>query len=57
MIVIIIESNVMVIVGLAAEWIIPPPDVVEVGQRFNVSYRATALDSFYSESTFFPDLE
>ena len=47
----------MVIIGLAAEWIIPPPDVVEVGQRFNVSYHAIALDRFYLESTFFPDLE
>lgn len=33
--------------GLGLEWILPPPNEVEVGVEFNVSYRPTASELFY----------
>ena len=37
--------------GLAMEWLLEPPDVVERGEQFNVRYRATAAQHFYTMQT------
>ena len=39
--------------GLGMEWVLEPPDEVEVGQVHNVSYRATSTPTLPAA---FPDL-
>ena len=33
----------------------PPPDIVELGQQFNVTYRAIISQQFYLQGAFFPN--
>ena len=42
--------------GLGLAWPQEPPDEVEMGQQFNVTYQALATDIFYSaDSYIFPN--
>ena len=41
--------------GLGLEWLIEPPDKVELGKPFNVSYRPFITEEFYQKLAHFPN--
>ncbi len=50
-----LDSDCFVLIGLALNWQLMPPSVIEKGEKFNLSYIVTATDSFYRDGTFFPN--
>ena len=43
--------------GLGLAWPEEPPEEVEMGQKFNVTYQALATEEFFSNAYIFPSLK